>query len=154
VPNYKDGVGNYKGGQGGAKKVKQTSDITVTSSTTLVNTDLLYAMSVGKSYNIIGILAITSPAAADYKITFVKDGTLAYSTAEWGHGGANMRIPEIAIGSTSTLGTNAAIQIFAVFTSVIQVTTAGTLTMQFSQQTSNGGDTILHTGSYIIVHEI
>lgn len=136
--------------------ISRTSDGTaVNASTTLVSDSVLtFPVDAGHKYRFDAQIIYTAATAADIKFGFLTTGTI---TMDWGSDLSNQGI---AVGSTpvtalaesdtlSTGGAGASTKAICRFGGVIHATTAGTVTLQMAQASSNGSDVIIKSGSSI-----
>jgi len=152
VPNYKDGVGNYKA-SGKFTIVKKTSDEAVDTTTTVQDDDELFIpLKASTRYGFSVEIYFTTPAAADYKYTFKLITGTSYAGFD-GRGASSTEV--INFGSNNWLDdTDGGLETLLIFGRIKTGTGGGTLQFQFAQLTSNAGDTITHEGSNIILYEI
>jgi len=152
--NYRTGTSNYRGGIKSYFS-KQASDLTVNNSTTYVDTDLRTpTLTVGKSYMIQGYFLLNSGTTPDYKLKNVLTDLVATSSL-WDMHATAYPYPINAIATEditpSGSGANKTYMYVAI---LIDVTTAGTYKLQFSQNSQDVSNTIFRKGSYWIIKEI
>ncbi len=151
--NYRTGTSNYRGG---VKTFfsKQSSDLTVNNSTTYVDTDLKTpTLTIGKSYFVNGYFITNSGTTPDFKTKIVITSMVATNSQFYTTTGA-LNVPSVPL-ATEAIGSGAgADQLMSFHCSIINVTTAGTFKLQFSQNTQDVSDTIFKKGSFWIIQEI
>ncbi len=155
MANYKDGVGNYKTSSGGSATTikKQIDDLTVNNSTTLVSTDLVTpTLAVGKSYEIICWISSISGTTPDEKFKWLND-TLVSDVSVWEITFNAYAYPNNAITVTKNVNGTGSLNLRQCILILINVTTAGTLTMQYAQQVANASNSVIHKGSTMRVTE-
>lgn len=140
--------------------VRKTSDESVTSSTTLQNDDeLKLALESGKSYAINGALFATSSSATpDIKIAFTTPSGTTMDIGFMAAFGGSLRRAELldtsgAESSRIAIGANNTTIIQLMGTLEVGVT-AGDVTLQWAQRTSNGNATTVTEGSFLSIVEI
>lgn len=141
----------------GQKRV--TSDFSRTSSTALTNvTGLSVNVQAGRTYSFEAWLDCTDAAAGGVQAAIGGTATatsiayIGYTVADNAiKGKANATALGTAVGSTTTTETTG---IVIIINGTITVNAAGTLTVQFAQNTSNGTASIVKQGSYFIVHDM
>jgi len=129
----------------------KTADQSVTSSTTLVNvTDLLVTGVAGEKFLIEWHLFVDSAAAPDLKLQCtVGSGTLVGGSSSVSNG----VVTSVAFGTSAAMA-SANWPMHVVYKTALSITVAGTLNLQFAQNTSNGTPTTILAGSYMKVLQI
>lgn len=131
-------------------KVKE-ADETVTTNTTLQNDDeLLFAVAANEVWQFEGVLSLSAPTAADFKMTFtgpagaVGSFSVQYdSPAQGADIGASG-----ALGESTSLALSIDGASLRFWGGIHNGSTAGNLTLQWAQDTSSGSTTV-RAGSYI-----
>jgi len=148
--NYKSGLGNYKS-QGISYLVKQVATLTVNNSTTYVNTDLKFNARLGKSYMVYYYCTILSHSNADSK--FILDlGTYVGTNENWGDAGLGQLNDALSVEATES-GTTGVDEVEVLLLNIINVTTAGTITLQYAQQTADASNSLFYAGNVMTVIE-
>ncbi len=147
MPNYKDGVGNYKNTGGASTFVIKTSDQGIDTDTTVNDDDeLLLVLSANRKYMIRLYLIVDTASNADFKATFKAITGTAYAT--FGAVASNL-------ASSSPFGTTEAYagggEETILLIAFVETTTAGTLQFQWAQATSQASTTTVKTGSLLEV---
>lgn len=126
------------------RMAKKTADVTINNDNSL-NDDPDMQISVGiGTYIIDGFLIFNSAAAADIKIALK---AIAGATAYWGF--SYDTTPTVkGLGDTAAIPTDASNQ-WIWFHGTLTTTAAGTLILQWCQNTADAGDTIMRAESYI-----
>jgi hypothetical protein len=142
----------------GQKRV--TSDFSKTSDTTLANvTGLTVDVAAGRTYSFETELSFTCAAAGGVKAAIagtatatniIYDGWIVDSGANGIKGNAQATALGGTVASAATTGTAGHILIRGTIT----VNAAGTLTVQFAQNTTNGTASVAKRGSYFIVYDM
>lgn len=142
----------------------KAADTTRASTTTLTaDPDLTLPVDANKSYRLECMIIANSNATANFKLNFTRpSGMNAFGTAlGQGLGGFGSGIPydaQSGLDITSNIPTFAgnAITDFAVQISAVIVSssTAGSLTLQWAQNTSNAGNTIVRQGSWMLLRRV
>ncbi len=152
MANYKTGQGNYRSSF--IHTVRQEGDLTVNNSTTLVDTDLItQTLKVGRSYEIQVWFAIASGTTPDSKLQPTLTTLVATRT------GWNVSVPAGHI-YTATVGTSNSVDgagstvLGYLSVIILDVTTAGTVKIQFAQQTAEASATSFKKGSCMLVTEL
>jgi hypothetical protein len=150
---------------GGGLFVRKTADETVTASTTLQDDDhLLLALAASSTYTFSAYLIATSPTAADIKVAFTAPAgaTINYGfTAAPQLGAAaaannSHRFEHSAASGTGiTAGGMDALKVDIRIDGIVRTAgTAGNLRLQFAQGTSDVGNTVLYTDSYLVAEKV
>ncbi len=151
---YRHGKGNYKSGF--LSTVRQAGDLTVNNSTTLVDTDLITpTLKFQKSYHI--KIYATQNSATTPDTNFGLTITSLVSTYSRWKGiatGVSWVVPDIPLATDIELpGTGAdKLNVFEII--VLNVTTKGTLQLQFAQKNAEVSNTKFKKGSVMIVTEL
>ncbi len=147
--SYKSGSGNYKSHN--VYHVRQKVTLTVNNSTTFVNSELVTpTMKVGKSYYLHGVLGLNSGSTPTCKI-FPNATSLVATISKYN---INSLILTTAISSGTVIATATGVDETDEFhVVVLDVTTAGTITIKFAQQVADVSDTKLYKGSFMMVEE-
>lgn len=145
---------SHAGGGGGMSLIVQESDQTVNSGstgTTLVNTELTFSVAANEVWQFEGVLFFSSALAPDIK--FAASGP----SGAVGRMGINVTNPnQILEGESADLGSdivsttsggNPGIARF--WGAIHNGANAGSLTIQFAQNTSDAASTTIHAGSYL-----
>ncbi len=151
--NYRTGTSNYRGG---VKTFfsKQASDLIVNNSETYVNTDLVTpTLTIGKSYVIRAWCIVNSGTTPDFKFKNVVTDLVATSSL-WTTSVIAFSYPTIALATEVVSTADGADQLLLITTSIINVTTAGSVRLQFTQNTATASATTFRKGSYWTVKEI
>ncbi len=158
MANYKTTMGNYKpvasSGNIFAKVVKPT-DESVTSSTSMQDDDhIKFTPAISKTYSYVIFFRYHSTITNNIKYKFtVPTGCTMFrtGTAQWKHDMENI---EIDMTADSTLNTNTdGIRLGISTGTIIMSTTAGAITLQWAQQSSNATAATIKAGTYLIVYE-
>ncbi len=148
---YRRGKGNYRAS--GIFTRTAATDETVTSSTTYVNSTFLKVpLKKNTAYSGICWLRVISPTAADIKFTFV-DIASAVSDVFDVAGAADIIRNPVAFGSDLVIATDGSDEYIIIYFTILVSSTAGDLQLQFSQNSSDGGNTILQRTSFMAVFE-
>ncbi len=158
MTNYKTEMGNYKPEAGSSTQTTliQALDLSITDSTTFVNTDLVSpTLKVGKSYHIVGYFNINAHATPDAKLIHNFTSLVADLTG-WNVDDDALEFPFLQTMPTqaATIGGLGADEISKYVAVIINVTTAGTFALQFAQANSNANPSKFRKGSYMIIQEI
>lgn len=146
-------------GVGQARTASRTADSSpLSSNTTLTNdTQLLLSVAANAKYRLSGLLGMLGPTAADMKLKFTAPASatlnwVAYSqdTALSGPTGA-IQTARMTLADTAACGTITGSTPVGALLSGILTTggTAGTLQLQWAQNTSTAGNTIMAIDSFI-----
>lgn len=147
APSWQDAAG------GGMSLVVQESDQTINSQTTLQDTELTFAVAANEVFQFEGVIFWNTNAAPDIKFQATgPTGAVGY----WGLALAN----NVNSGTANerylygALGTSLAFDVFAngivrFWGAIHNGANAGSLTIQFAQNTSDANNTIVYAGSYI-----
>jgi len=131
---------------------RATADTSKTSNTTLGNvTGLAVAVAASTAYALDGYLAYTGNSTGDIKFAWTIPTGL---TGHWGISSDDTTTPgdlktSIATAYTTVITAGGGSLNATVKGYVLTDTTAGTLQLQFAQNTSNGTATVVKTGSWI-----
>ncbi len=142
---------NYKGRGRYLQVIKQQSTLTVNNSETYVNTDLKFNAKLGKSYIVYMYCTVKSHSSADsnYKLTL---GTYVGTTEQWGDAGLGQVNDTLATIQNEAATTD--VDEDTVFIMhLTNVTTAGTITLQFAQATATVYATLFYAGNVMTVLE-
>lgn len=149
---------NRRGWTQEAGQLRVTADFPVTSSTTLATvTGLSVPLQAGRSYSFDVYLSCTDAAAGGVKAAISGDGVLTATSiiydgwaldANTIKGQANATALATAVASTTTTATSG---IVIRIKGTITVNVAGTLNVQFAQNTSNGTASTVKQGSYMMI---
>lgn len=129
---------------------RKTADETVNNSATLQNDNHLFlSVAASTTYELTGLLVYTSGATPDFKFgwTFPSGLTMRYTVlATVGGTFGTYGQVQTAVPAIDGAGSELTVPIMGI---VIVSSTAGTLQLQWAQNTANASDTKLHTNSYI-----
>lgn len=141
--------------------IKKSASQTVTASTTKVaDADFSFALPVG-NFRIETRLTATGPAAGDLSINWAFTGTATLSKHGHGPGPAMTAVTDAetaamqSIASTSSIayGTDGSLASAVWEDMLVEVTVAGTLTMQWAQRAASGA-TVLTGSSRVYITEL
>ncbi len=145
---YKKGSGNYKT-QVVSTSVQKTT-IVRNNDTSWVDTDMITPiMKIGYSYSILMNVNIKSPANADTKFLF-NMGTMLADYKYWGKDVSGLNLLMVNPSSQNGNDTDNHEIIYAAISNVTQ---AGSIILQFAQETQQVADTSLFEGSFMTVTE-
>lgn len=153
--------GNTSGFLQWGGELRCTADVTNTTTTLATATGLSVALTAGRTYSFTIELQFTDAAAGGIQCALVATGGLTatniiYSgyTIDSAANGVKGNTQATALGtvvaSTVTTGTAGVVRI----TGTITVNVAGTLNVQFAQNTSNATATTIKRGSYMWIHDM
>lgn len=133
---------------------RKTSDETVNNSATLQNDDHLFlSVAASTTYELDGVLHYNSGTTPDFKFGWtVPTGLTMKYTVQAVSGSFNgFSQDQTTIPAIDGQGVDVA----AVLTGIVIVsTTAGTLTLQWAQNTANASNTIVRAGSYLRLRKV
>jgi len=146
-------VDNSSGGTGQTfARIVKKLDETITSDTTLHDDDELFvAVNASKTYYVLFALTVTSHAAADWKFaTSTPSGSTATQIVGrfQSNGMFGTNDPNVGVGSP----TDNTVQMLHLSMRVI-TTTAGNIQFQWAQNISNGNNTTVNQGAFMVVWE-
>jgi len=130
------------------RAVKEASE-TITSDDTVSNdTDLVVPLLANRRYGFLMLARVNSGVTPDFKYTFaaISNATGFYQNGALG----SVPVSEVAFATTNGVGTNAGNQMLLTTGIVLMGSTDGNLQYQWSQLTSNGANTTLLEGSFLI----
>lgn len=144
---------------GGQQRV--TADVTNATASLANATGLAVALVAGRTYSFEAQLSFTDAAAGGIQVAMVAsggltatniiyDGWIVDSGANGIKGNAQATSLGGVVASATTTGTAGHVIIYGTIT----VNVAGTINVQFAQNTSNGTATTIKRGSYLIVHDM
>jgi len=148
------GYENISGAGGGAVTLRKTADQTVNNSTTLVNaTDMVLPVNVNDIYKFEILVRMEATAVADMKVGWTVP---AGATMSWREGPTSAPTPELTDSSTDLMsGSGAGVDAIGSYHGVIIIgATAGSVQMQFAQNTAEVSDTKLLTNTIGIFHKV
>ncbi len=151
MPNYKDGMGNYKSNPL-LTIVSKTSQTLISEDTTLNDDDhLKIVLKASTSYYGRVYLSLISPANADFKYDFkVISGTAIAQFEEV----STLPGGSFVFGDTQFLATDGNAQVHLLSFIVKTGTGGGTLQFQWCQNTSQVASTLLGETSNILLYEL
>lgn len=132
--------------------IVQEADQTVNSGstgTTLVDTELEFAVAANEVWQFEGVINLTTPAAADFKIAAAGPAGAVGSIGAW-YGDTSGAIDADSDALNTELvftGTTGATLLFR--GGIHNGANAGSLTIRFAQNTSDAGNTTVRAGSYM-----
>lgn len=146
--------------------VRKTVDESVASSTAVQNDDtLLFAVAANEVWVFEVILSIETVTAADFRFRFdspagssgvygaigaALGAASVESSARWSAGGFSLGITT-SLGSTGGSGANTPVFIHGI---IANGSTAGSLTLQWAQNTSDATATVVKANSFIVAHKV
>ncbi len=138
------------GASGSTKSVTKTANETITADTTLSNdSELKFNIGANESWTYRYVMQINSPTPADMKFAIAAPvGATCQATATSYKN--NNSISQLGCGvSSGLMSTSATDEMIEVTGSVQNGANAGTITVQWAQNTSNAGNTIVYKGSFV-----
>ncbi len=149
---YKRGAGNYKSGYDSV--IRQKADLTVNNSTTLVNTDLLtQKLKFQHSYRIMIHATQNSSTVADNNFKFLVTDLVA-THLKWEVTISALTTPSNNITNaieTAGSGGDGLVYIECI---VINVTTGGTLQLQYAQKNAEVSNSKFKKGSVMVITDV
>lgn len=118
--------------------------------------DLFFPIGASEKWVAEGMIFVTTPAAADFKMAFtIPTGATMQWAAIFQVGTTSQDVLQGTVSGTadSTLIVLSSAPAYLVV-SVINSTTAGNVKMQFAQNTADAGNTTVLAGSFLVAHKV
>jgi len=147
-------VDNSSGGGLTFAKVVKSVDETIQSNSTLFDdAELFFTPNINKIYTLFLFLFSNSGTTPDMKIRLtVPSGATAIRTNNFWQGDINRAMLDWT--TTISLSGSATLDLFITQVGIVRMGgTAGTVNLQWAQNTSNGGDTTMYGGSLLVAYE-
>lgn len=142
---------NYNIETGSQTKYKAATETITSNATPQNDNDLFFTLDTDTTYSFQGYIHINSPAAAGFKMIFSEPTGAVFS---WNYLSGEVDYNETsAVVNISTFDANVTVSV--TFTGTITTSsTAGDLQLQWSQTTSNVGNTSVLSGSWMTIKKL
>jgi hypothetical protein len=133
------------------RKMKAADETVNTSATLQDDNDLFFSGLVGESWGVTVALNVNSGTTPDFKTNWNKP---AGATAKHATFYSNPTASQPWTSSDLVFATDATEQLIVIYAAIVIGGTAGTVTFQWAQNTSNASNTIVRAGSFMVAERM